>query len=62
MPNPARPFPVTQISMLLKSRYAIVTPDAPGAEHVSRSISDDDMRDGLLEIAHDGYGGVAPMA
>jgi Ribonuclease G/E len=37
---------------LFKSRYAIVTPDAPGL-NVSRSIRDEDERDRLLEIAHE---------
>ncbi len=44
-------IPVTQ-KLLFKSRYAIVTPDAPGL-NISRSIRDDDMRDKLLELAHD---------
>ncbi|WP_289040744.1 ribonuclease E/G [uncultured Aliiroseovarius sp.] len=43
--------PVTQ-KLLFKSRFAIVTPDAPGL-NVSRSIRDDDDRVRLLEIAHD---------
>jgi len=38
--------------VLFKSRYAIVTPDAPGI-NVSRRIKDDDARESLLEIAHD---------
>ncbi|MDC0738944.1 ribonuclease E/G [Cognatishimia sp. SS12] len=44
-------IPVTQ-KLLFKSRYAIVTPDAPGL-NVSRSIRDDDLRDSLKEIAHE---------
>ena len=36
--------------VLFKSRYAIVTPDAPGL-NISRSIRDDDMRDALMVIA-----------
>jgi Ribonuclease G/E len=44
-------IPVTQ-KLLFKSRYAIVTPDAPGL-NVSRSIRDEDERDRLLEIAHE---------
>ena len=44
-------IPVTH-KILFKSRYAIVTPDAPGL-NVSRSIRDDDERDRLLETAHD---------
>ncbi len=44
-------IPVTQ-KILFKSRYAIVTPDAPGL-NISRSIRDEDERDRLLEVAHD---------
>ncbi|MCI5041268.1 MAG: ribonuclease E/G [Donghicola eburneus] len=44
-------IPVTQ-KLLFKSRYAIVTPDAPGL-NVSRSIRDEEERDRLLEIAHE---------
>lgn len=43
-------IPVTQ-KLLFKSRYAIVTPGAPGV-NVSRSIRDDDLRDTLKGIAH----------
>lgn len=43
--------PVTQ-KLLFKSRYAIVTPGAPGV-NVSRSIRDDDLRDTLKGIAHE---------
>ena len=43
--------PVTQ-KLLFKSRYAIVTPGAPGV-NVSRSIRDDDLRETLKEIAHE---------
>lgn len=42
--------PVTH-KILFKSRYAIVTPDAPGL-NISRSIRDEDERDRLLECAH----------
>ncbi|MGC9418503.1 MAG: ribonuclease E/G [Rhodovulum sp.] len=42
--------PVTP-RMLFKSRYAIVTPDAPGF-NVSRTIRDEDERDRLLETAN----------
>lgn len=44
-------IPVTQ-KVLFKSRYAIVTPNAPGI-NVSRSIRDDDLRDNLKAIAHE---------
>ncbi|TMM51672.1 ribonuclease E/G [Sulfitobacter sabulilitoris] len=47
-------LPVTE-KLLFKSRYAIVTPDAPGL-NISRSIKDEAERDRLLEIAHDSLG------
>ncbi len=47
--------PVTT-RLLFKSRYGIVTPDAPGL-NIARSIRDDEERDRLLEIAHAGMGG-----
>lgn len=43
-------IPVT-MKLLFKSRFVIVTPDAPGL-NISRSIRDEDRRDTLLEIAH----------
>ncbi|MEQ5870131.1 ribonuclease E/G [Sagittula sp. NFXS13] len=49
--EPGKAIPVTQ-RLLFKSRYAIVTPDAPGL-NVSRQIRDDDMRDSLLELVHE---------
>ncbi len=49
--EPGKAVPVTT-KLLFKSRYAIVTPDAPGL-NVSRQIRDEDMRDALLEIAHE---------
>jgi len=49
--EPGKAIPVTA-KPLFKSRYAIVTPDAPGI-NISRSIKGDDERDRLLEIAHD---------
>ncbi|NSX54796.1 ribonuclease E/G [Parasulfitobacter algicola] len=48
--------PVT-MKVLFKSRYAIITPDAPGL-NISRSIRDEDTRDTLLEIAHDAMAGL----
>lgn len=47
--------PVTH-KVLFKSRYAIVTPDAPGL-NISRSIREEDERDRLLEVAHIGMDG-----
>ncbi|MBN9888502.1 ribonuclease E/G [Salipiger abyssi] len=49
--EPGKAIPVTT-RLLFKSRYAIVTPGAPGI-NVSRQIKDDDLRDELLAIAHD---------
>lgn len=49
--EPGKAIPVTT-RLLFKSRYAIVTPGAPGL-NVSRQVRDDDARDGLLELAHD---------
>ena len=49
--EPGKATPVTS-KVLFKSRYAIVTPDAPGL-NISRRIKDEDLRDALLEIAHE---------
>jgi Ribonuclease G/E len=51
--GPAEPGKAAPVStkVLFKSRYAIVTPDAPGI-NVSRRIRDEAERDRLLEIAH----------
>ena len=49
--EPGKAIPVTA-KLLFKSRYAIVTPEAPGL-NISRSIRDEDLRDRLLEVAHD---------
>lgn len=48
--EPGKALPVTT-KLLFKSRYAIVTPEAPGL-NVSRSIKEEDLRDTLLELAH----------
>ncbi|WP_299028555.1 ribonuclease E/G [uncultured Sulfitobacter sp.] len=50
-------IPVTS-KLLFKSRYAIITPEAPGL-NISRSIRDEEERDRLLEIAHDAMDGAA---
>ncbi len=47
--------PVTS-KVLFKSRFAIVTPNAPG-RNISRSIRDDEVRDQLAEIAHEAMEG-----
>jgi ribonuclease G len=49
--EPGKATPVTP-KPLFKSRYAIVTPDAPGL-NISRRIKDEAERDRLLEIAHE---------
>ncbi|SDY65432.1 ribonuclease E/G [Citreimonas salinaria] len=51
-------IPVTD-RLLFKSRYAIVTPGAPGT-NVSRRIRDEDARDEILAAAHDALAG-APL-
>lgn len=55
--EPGKAVPVTP-KLLFKSRYAIVTPDAPGL-NISRKLRDEDARDRLLECAHDGMAGAA---
>ncbi|MAC79737.1 MAG: ribonuclease G [Rhodobacteraceae bacterium] len=49
--EPGKAIPVTN-RLLFKSRYAIVTPGAPGL-NISRTVRDEDERDRLLEIAHE---------
>jgi ribonuclease G len=51
-------YPVTT-RLLFKSRYAIVTPDAPGL-NISRKIKDDDARASLEAIAQAAMAGAAP--
>lgn len=50
--------PVTT-RLMFKSRYAIVTPGAPG-RNIARKIRDDAERDRLAELAHDGMEGADP--
>lgn len=50
--EPGKAIPVTS-KLLFKSRYVIVTPDAPGL-NVSRSIKDDERRDELLQLIREG--------
>jgi len=52
--EPGKAIPVTQ-KLLFKSRYVIVTPDAPGV-NISRKIRDETLRDELLLAAHDALG------
>ncbi|SEV97745.1 ribonuclease, Rne/Rng family [Cognatiyoonia koreensis] len=49
-------IPVTD-RVLFKSRYAIVTPGKPGL-NISRQIDDEELRDSLLETAHEVHDGV----
>ncbi|MDC0136671.1 ribonuclease E/G [Sulfitobacter sp.] len=56
-PEDGKAIPVTS-KLLFKSRYAIITPDAPGL-NISRSIRDEAERDRLLEIAHEAMDGVS---
>ncbi|MDG2404400.1 MAG: ribonuclease E/G, partial [Paracoccaceae bacterium] len=49
--EPGKALPMTQ-KIMFKSRYAIVTPDAPGL-NISRSIRDEEYRGMLLQIAHE---------
>ncbi len=55
--EPGKAIPVTA-KILFKSRFAIVTPEAPGL-NISRGIKDEEERDRLLEIAHDAAGEIA---
>lgn len=55
--DPGKAVPVTP-KLMFKSRYAIVTPDAPGF-NIARKIRDDDERDRLAEIAHEAMAGAA---
>ncbi|OWU70562.1 ribonuclease E/G [Marinibacterium profundimaris] len=52
--EPGKAVPVTN-RLLFKSRFAIVTPGAPGL-NISRGIREDEERDRLLEIAHEVMG------
>ncbi len=51
--EPGKAIPVTS-RLLFKSRFAIVTPGAPGI-NISRSIRDEDERERLLLCAHESF-------
>lgn len=53
--EPGKAIPVTT-RILFKSRYAIVTPGAPGL-NISRQIKDDDLRDELTGLARAAFEG-----
>jgi len=55
MGSDGKATPVTT-RLLFKSRYAIVTPGAPGL-NIARSIKEEEERDRLLEIAHEAMAG-----
>ncbi|WP_102224988.1 ribonuclease E/G [Acidimangrovimonas sediminis] len=55
--EPGKAVPVSQ-RLLFKSRYAIVTPDAPGL-NISRRIRDEELRDRLSASAEAGMAGAA---
>ncbi|MCB1339645.1 MAG: ribonuclease E/G [Pseudooceanicola sp.] len=55
--EPGKAVPVTR-KLLFKSRYAIVTPEAPGI-NVSRAIRDEEERGRILEVAHEAMDGAA---
>lgn len=56
--GPTEPGKATPVSarLLFKSRFAILTPDAPGL-NISRQIKDTDLRDGLALQAAEGMAG-----
>ncbi len=56
-PEPGKAVPVTT-RLLFKSRFAIVTPDAPGL-NIARAITDPDRRAALTGIAEDTMAGSA---
>ncbi len=57
--EPGKALPVTT-KLLFKSRYAIVTPGAPGL-NLSRALRDEGLRDALLEIAQAEMDGSSEM-
>ncbi|WP_431300646.1 ribonuclease E/G [Tabrizicola sp. BL-A-41-H6] len=58
--GPTEPGKATPVSarLLFKSRFAIITPDAPGL-NISRRIKDEDLRTDLTAIASDQMAGAA---
>jgi len=55
VPEPGKALPLT-LRLVLKGRFAIVTPDAPGL-NISRQIRDEDARAALETLASDGMAG-----
>jgi ribonuclease G len=58
VPEPGKALPLT-LRLILKGRFAIVTPDAPGL-NISRQIRDDDARAALEGLASEGMAGADP--
>jgi Ribonuclease G/E len=56
--EPGKAVPVTT-RLLFKSRFAIITPDAPGL-NISRRIRDEELRAGLQALAEAGMTGADP--
>jgi Ribonuclease G/E len=56
--EPGKAAPVTT-RLLFKSRFAIITPDAPGL-NISRRIKDEDLRTALQALAEAGMAGADP--
>lgn len=56
--EPGKALPVT-LRLLFKSRFVILTPDAPGL-NISRRIKDEDVRAGLQTLAEAGMTGGLP--
>jgi Ribonuclease G/E len=56
--EPGKALPVTS-RLLFKSRFAIITPDAPGL-NISRKIKDEARRAALQALAETGMSGAAP--
>jgi ribonuclease G len=57
--EPGKALPVTT-RLLFKSRFAIITPDAPGL-NISRRIKDDALRDDLAALAQAAMAGASPV-
>jgi len=56
--EPGKATPVTA-RLLFKSRYAIITPDAPGL-NISRAIREEDIREALGTLAEEAMAGADP--
>ena len=61
MTGPTEPGKATPVTarLLFKSRYAIITPDAPGL-NISRAIREEDIREALGTLAEEAMAGADP--